>query len=251
MRRAAIGSKCPLSDLSPLARCTQLTHLDLRQHSAARTLSVGCLGGLTRLRVLSLRSAATGLEIIGKMTALEQVTVHGCLGLQRLPELSGLTALRGVSLRDCDVLDDTSGLSGLPVLEHLIITSLALRQPQLAGLAALKTLELTGPIADLSLLTALPALKKLSVTSSVPLDLSGVASLPPLDTLSLTSGGDPLVAPLANMTIGQLIIKAPESSRPIDLSPLAHSTGIQRIVLTAPHPPLVPDDMQPRLRWRG
>ena len=161
---------------------------------SSEDLDLSPLLGLPRLEKVSL-SARRRLPVLAVLEAMPRewtLTLESPACLDRLPELTGLTALTGLLLRGCDDLRDLGALPARPQA----LTGLSLYGfPNLTRLDGIERWDglVTVEFFDCPLVTSFVPLGSLTSLESVslglfgkgPWDLSPLSSLPRLQKLSL------------------------------------------------------------------
>ena len=184
-----------ISDCSPLARLTNLAHLDLSNTG----VTDGCVRPLTalvRLEYLSLSSCHelhddTVVALVRAMPSLRVLDVSHCYGLTDgvLPGLAGC-ALEELNLYGCRGIDvnGRSSLSGFTCLQQLNLGRTRTSTPCLRALSTLGSLRTLN-------------LKECDVKDDGLHHLSGMTQLQGLDTcaLQLTEAGLGSLAALKNL----------------------------------------------------
>jgi Leucine-rich repeat (LRR) protein len=165
-----------LKEVAGLGQLAALTQLGASQ---CPQLPAVHLGGLTALQQLATCwGLLPGLEQLQSLTHLEL----GNGGLQELPCLAALNALKQLHLHHCDTMQQLH-LSGLSALQHLRISSCKqLRALDLGGAPGLKVLDILVccGLREVAGLEGLPTLTRLYVKecSQLPcLDLGGLCAL--------------------------------------------------------------------------
>ena len=207
-------SNCPLSDVSNVARLTNLKTLDLSWCAALSDLSA--LGTMTALSALKLSDCGALSDVSGlagmnnlvsldlswctaltdtsgllDMTSLTSLDLSGCDNLTDISGLLDMTSLTSLNLFGCDNLTDLSALESLSGLTRLDIRIESLEDIFfLARLSRLEYLDLTGckAIKNLSVLAELTSLTTLMLYECSSQDFSFLKGLKSLTTLELTGG---------------------------------------------------------------
>ena len=226
-----------LTDLSPLARLTDL--VELRMGLCLGITDLSPLQGLGRLSRLSMTSCR-GLKDLTPLTRLKSLTV---LTLYRCPQVADLTplgklhGLKALLLYDFDAVEDLAPLSGLKNLRQL---SIALFDnvddlSPLTGLEKLAILDAGGmkKLSDVSPLARMTQLEVLLLYRTKVTDLSPLAGLRRLRQLSLGGlEGVEDLSPLAGMTELR-ILTMPGCKKVTDLTPLMKLQRLESVDLTA------------------
>ncbi len=165
---------CQINDLSFLEKMPQLERLSLYE-APVEDLSV--LKNLSQLRELALsgNAQAKNMEVIGKLSTLEDLGLQNC-GIKDITFLSELTNLRAINLNG-NKITDLSPLSKLQNLERLGVVGNNIEDiTPLASLTNLFDLSLDqNNIDDISALTQLPHLNQLGLSDNNITDLSPLA----------------------------------------------------------------------------
>ena len=183
------GSNASYQDLSPLAGLTQLQSLTLPGRSGGiPSYSGDGLAGLTGLRELAIDSAIESLAPLRNLTGLTKLSIVGnnCPdAFQSLEPLSGLTGLLDLEICFCrSTAIDLAPLAGLTQLTRLSIESFSPSDPvtnlqALSGMTQLRVLELSIPsLRDLSPLASLTSLQSVTIDGAENLDTSPLAHVP-------------------------------------------------------------------------
>ncbi|MBO4878891.1 MAG: leucine-rich repeat domain-containing protein [Clostridia bacterium] len=215
-----------LTDIRDIAMLENLDELILSENKLS---DISALAALTKLQKLDLRG--TGITDVSALAGLTELTelVIARNPIADLGPLSGLTKLQKLDIGDYSSpehtppTDDLSPLASLTELREL--TATAKDTAPLAGMERMKLLVLSGSFTDLDGLTNMLELRELWLTGSGgPLDLSGIAGLTSLRTLSIKIFDTADISPLAGLT-GLTWLNL--SSLPItDLTPLAGLTQL-------------------------
>jgi len=234
--------KVTFTDLSPLAKLTGLTALDLQGCKDATDLSP--LAKLTGLTTLDLQGCkdATDLSPLAGLTGLTSLDLAGCDRITDLAPLSKLTHLTALDLSARELGSKLSDLSPLAKLTELRSLQLKLRMKNvndltpLGGLARLESLDLWGggQFADLSPLGRLTALKSLNLAGRIPkvTDLAPLGRLTNLEFLWLGLSPVADLAPLAKLTKLRRL-KLSNLKAVSDLTPLGNLTELAELRISA------------------
>ena len=205
-----------ISDLSPIQKLTQLTHLDLSGNDVS---DVFPLSRLTALRTLRLYK--NPISDISPLAGLKQLVD---LELPDTPvsDISPLTELgQLISLNLSNTpISDVSPLAGLTQLRRLYLHSTSLSDiAALSSLTQLTRLDIgSSDIADLSSLEGLTQLVDLTLWHNAISDVSPLAGLTQLKYLYLDSNAISDISPLAGLT--QLKVLSLKYNAVLDVSPL-------------------------------
>jgi len=138
-------SGTPITDLTPLARMTEIQRLSLADCDGVRDISP--LKNLQKLRRLSLDGCL--MSDIGALANLKELTwlsMDQCHEIADLRPLAGLKQMKMLSVEDCPLVSDLGPLSGLTELDEIWLDG-SLSVKDLSPLEPLDTLEylnLTG-----------------------------------------------------------------------------------------------------------
>lgn len=212
------GNGFPISDLTGLEHCTDLTQLSINDtHVLADLTPLADLAGLTNLSLCG--NQISDLAPLAGLSELEHLRLVANL-ISDLTPLAGLTGLSSLDLEQNQVSDLTplAGLTGLPFLNlnHNEITDLT----PLAGLTGLTWLELfDNRIVHLAPLAGLTGLESLDLSRNLITDLGPLAGLTNLGLLSVGQNQISDLTPLAALT--NLGILTASQNQIADLTPLA------------------------------
>lgn len=168
---------CQVKDMSFLKEMPQLERLSLYETKVEDLTMLENLEGLVEL-ALSGNFDARNLEIVGKLTSLQDLGLQNC-GIQDISFLSTLTELRGINLNH-NLITDLTPLTGLTKLERL-------------GLAE-------NHIRDISPLENLTNLYDLSVDGNEIRDISALSGMTHLNQAGLSDNGISDLSPLSGKT---------------------------------------------------
>ena len=213
-----------IADLTGLEHATALTSLNLgpthgnfswnlEQHHVT---DITPLSGLTQLTALYLDyNFITDISSLSGLTALEVLDL-GSNGIRDLSALSELTALTALDLSNNQSPDDGWGISDISVLSNL---------------TALEYLDLqVNQITDITPLAGLTQLETLSFHNNPGLsDIRALSGLTALKHLSLSNTLISDIIPLANLTaLKELYLNSCSIS---DISPLSGLTALEHLHL--------------------
>ena len=195
-----------ITDVSPLARLYNVDWLGLEENAIT---DLSPLKGLVKLKgigisgnpisdveplakLVSLEGIAAGntsisdFSSLAKLPRLRWIEFGNDKGIDTLPSLKGLKALRRLDIRGCSI-SDISGLAELTQLEELnLANNLILDVSPLAGMTYLTYLDLSrNLISDVSPLSELTGLKGLYLYENTISDVSPLSGLSNLKTLEL------------------------------------------------------------------
>jgi internalin A len=181
LRSLVLDDTTHVTDLSPLASCTELVEANL---SGARARDLSPLSGL-KLEVLTLpRNTVADLSPLAEIETLRSLSGY----VKHVRDLSPLAKLPLTYLdltyfeRTLDVIAKLTKLEFLGIRYRTVTADLA----PLANLASLKSLELNNtPLLDLSPLAGLYNLARLDLSSTGVSNIRPLASLVNLEWLSL------------------------------------------------------------------
>ncbi len=165
---------CQVKDLTFLKDMPQLERLSLYETNVDDLAVLENLQGLVEL-ALSGNSDVRNLEVVGKLTSLEDLGLQNC-GIRDISFLSELTQLRGINLNH-NSITDLSPLAGLTRLERLGAAENQIRDiSSLESLTNLFDLALDGnEISDISALSGLTHLNQAGLSDNLISDLSPLA----------------------------------------------------------------------------
>ena len=233
-----------ISDLSPLARLTNLTELWLWNNAIS---DISVIGGLTNLEALDLgNNFITGISSLTGLTNLAILGLHTnnitdvstIAGLTNLTllwlhnnSITDISALAGlINLTDLGLhtnnISDISAIAGLTNLTRLGLHNNSISDiSPIAGLTNLTELVIyNNPISDISALAGLINLTYLGSYNNSISDISPLAGLTNLTRLWLTVNSISDISPLAGLTnLTELWLFGNSIS---DLSPLVENTGL-------------------------
>ena len=181
------SSGAGISDLSPLVGLTSLSALDVREHTGLSDLTP--LTGLTNLQLLLL-----GTTNVSNLTPITNLTNMSTLDLSFTPVfdisvLAGFSQLTWLNLRNTSIDDaDLSDLSGLTSLQNLDLRQISSisNLTDLAGLTSLQLLYLNdNSISDISPLSSLTNLTDFHLGNNLVSDISALTNLTNLKDVQL------------------------------------------------------------------
>ncbi len=198
-----------ISDISPLAKLTNLQTLDIYDNSIS---ALSPLANLTQLKTLTfLRGYVRDLSPLANLTQLTELTISDN-SITDIRPLAGLTQLTKLSLYS-NPLSDISPLANLKNVTDLRLTD--------------------NNISDISPLAGLTQLKKLSISKNFISDLAPLAGLTELTELWFYENPLSDISPLANLKN----LKALEFRDPLpDISPLSELTQLTSLKFQVPPP---------------
>jgi internalin A len=201
LRKLAIMRNFPLTNYEVLGSLTQLEELWL-SNSTEVDRTPACIFDLKMLKklVVSLTyqqsdsAAIAGIDNIGNLEALEELTIQGTK-MERLPESIGnLKRLRKLTLRENASLTSVDALRDLTSLEELDLSKCDLREvgDSFSTLKGLKRLTLShnSELASVSGLRDLPALEELQLYSKLSVLPASLGTLVSLTKLELSAKTD-------------------------------------------------------------
>lgn len=221
------------TDLSPLAKLTKLSYLDLRSYGERRLLSdLTPLAGLTELETLNVaKTWIVDLQPLAKLTRLRSLDLSETAVVDLTP--LGSLRLEVLHLRDAKELSDASfrELARLTTLMDLILDGTQIKDlTPVRTLTGLDWLSLgRTQVTDVAVLTSLPKLRSLNVGLTDVSDLGPLATITTLRSLDVNATKVTDVTPLAKLVglhyldIGRTNIAA--------VGPLASLTGLQTLRL--------------------
>ncbi len=227
-----------ITDLSPIAGLTELRYIDLRENTSLEDFSplagltsleqinyyntaiqdYSFLAGMTGLKTLEFYnvSAEADLSCLSGLTNVTQIYCNGGRNqINDLGFLRGMTKLTQLHLQlGSDIEEiDLSLVAGLTELTELNLycngqSSVVVRDiSPLAGLTKLQILQLPADVESLAPLAGMTDLKNLSLAVngnnneySDLTDISALANMPKLTSLSLSLGDVQDLSPLQNLT---------------------------------------------------
>ena len=216
-----------VADLTPLTTLTRLEKLWLNNTAVA---DVSPLTTLTRLRGLSLAGTAiSDVTPLARLTELEWLSLNDT-AVADLTPLTTLTRLEKLWLNNTAVSDVTP-LTTLTRLTELYLSYTGVSD--VAPLARLTELEWLGlndtAVADLTPLTTLARLEKLWLNNTAVADVSPLTTLTRLRGLSLAGTAISDVTPLARLT--ELEWLSLNDTAVADLTPLTTLTRLEKLWL--------------------
>jgi len=222
-----------ITDISPLAELTNLTHLDLSGHFI---VDISPLMELTNLTSLGMRgNLISDITPLAGLINLTNLNLEGnpISDISPLANLSNLEVLGLCGL----VIDTTFSLEPLAYLTNLTFLSISSRglnnsdMIALASLTNLETLDLfRNQISDIIPLAELASLRTLSLSRNRISDLSSFANLPNLELLNVENNQISDLTPLVGLTS---LERAWLFGNPIsDLTPLASLTNLRVLKLS-------------------
>ena len=195
LQRLNLNGLAKLKDLSPLSGLTHLTYLSLSGLSSLSDLSP--LSGLTGLQELYMNSASqsymgsvSDLSPLGTLTELRVLDLASFEEIDSLDFMKNLTKLQEFSISDRgtrDVYVDISPLAGLTQLQSLYLACEVSDLTPLSGLHQLRTLNIRGDFPSVEPLRGLSSLVELDMLTDVVTDISPLADLTGLRSLSITN----------------------------------------------------------------
>ena len=219
----------PVSDLSPLANCTNLTHLSLWGSWEASDISP--LANLTKLQVLEHKGEIHDISPVANLTNLRELVFYTA-GDSDISDVANLTKLVKLEFRHSDVQDITP-LSRLVNLQHLDLHDNHISDiSPLANLTKLRFLEVDNSkegISDLRPLSNLTNLHVLRIHDNGLSDLSGLERLTQLRHLSAEQNHISNISPIAGLVnLEELFIYSNQIS---DVSPLARLVNLEELFI--------------------
>lgn len=197
LRELHVVGNHELKDYDVLAKLSELEVLSVG-NSGEVANTPACVFDLKKLRELNLAatyrpesSEIEGIDNIGNLSALEELTLERS-PLKSLPAgISELTLLRTLNLRNSEWLTSVDVLRDLPVLEVLDLTNCDIAEigDGFSTLKALKTLKLShnSNLKTVSGLRDLPALESLDFYSKLSCLPDSLGTLTALTTLNLSA----------------------------------------------------------------
>lgn len=174
-----IVSDNPVADFSPLAACPDLWSIDA---GATALTDLDSFAGLPALYRLYLRDAAGLRDINGLSSTSINTLFLQPVSREQLASIGGLSQLHSLFLWNVEGMEDLTPLAELDHLEYLYIHSDSIAS--LEGAQALKSLGFldvrTRQTLDLSPLAGLNSLTTLSVYGLVPADWAALGDIPNL-----------------------------------------------------------------------
>ena len=168
-------SSCAISDVSFLSDLTQLTTLQLYNNPIS---DIAALAGLTQLTFLELsETIISDVSPLAELTQLRLLDLYNT-SVSDVSALSSLTQLTNLGISGT-VVSDVSALAGLTQLTYLNLDRNAISDVSaLAGLTQLTYLYLDrNAISDISALSDLTQLKVLNLRNNTILDVSPLVGL--------------------------------------------------------------------------
>ena len=217
-----------ITDISLLAKLTNLDWVDLSLNN--RNIDISPLGKLTNLERLSIYNALNiDISPLGKLTNLQHLSLDGD-GIIDISPLGKLTNLQHLSL-DGDGIIDISPLGKLTNLKGLsIYNALNVDISPLEKLTNLEVLRLAGNISDITSLTGLTNLEKLSINSRNISDITSLTGLTNLEELTISVSKISDISALAGLT--NLRILNMMKNQITDIDPLEGLTRLEKLYLS-------------------
>jgi hypothetical protein len=104
----SLAFNADLTDISALAQCKSLRHLDL--HGCTQVCNISALSACTNLQTLVLTSSkVSDVTALGKISSLEALMLVGSVALHDVSALMHCTRLKALDVRLCKLL------KGIPV----------------------------------------------------------------------------------------------------------------------------------------
>ena len=195
LQRLSLDGLTRIKDLLPLSGLTHLTYLYLSDLSSLSDLSP--LSSLTGLQELYMSSASqsymgsvTDLSPLGALTQLRVLNLASFEEIDSLDFMKNLTMLQEFSISDRgtrDVYVDISPLAGLTQLQSLNLACEVSDLTPLSGLHQLRTLDIRGDFPSVEPLRGLSSLVELDMLTDAVTDISPLADLTGLRSLSITN----------------------------------------------------------------
>ena len=175
------------TDLTPLAKLTNLTYLGLAMNR--HLADVSCLAPLTNLTDLDLRSnSIEDLSFLSGMTKMEYLLLNAN-EIKDVSALAGLTKLTHLSLAANLWIEDISALAGLTELIQLRLDNIFYKLTDfsaLSGMTKLTYLDLTDTeFSDTSVLTGMTQLTELVLSETKITDVGPLLALTALEELEM------------------------------------------------------------------
>lgn len=182
---------------------------------------------LTKLEITESSVSDDVMEIIGSMTAMEELTLSNC-GLSTISKLELLTSLKKVNL-DNNTIRDISIFENTPHLEELSLMHNAVEDiTPLAGCSKLRHLALGyNNIASIETAFSFPILQYLDVQHNAVASISGIEKLKELTQLNASYNKLTDISMLATST--NLMHLDVASNQITDLSALAGLNGLMHL----------------------
>ena len=210
---------CPWNnlDLSFMKKLGQLEELNI---SAGEDTDLSPLSSLTGLKRLSVYSyyEVYNLSFLKELNQLEELYLHKICAMEDLSFLQDMVYLKKLWLFHVDDVD-LEYLSKLENLEGIDIIGENIRNPEgLANMEHLRSLNLNNiypgeEIFDLSSLTQLPELERISLTDIRVEDVSPLAEADNLSYICFVSSGVEDILPLKDLELEYLWIFGNESEK--------------------------------------
>ena len=185
----------PIKDLSPIAKCTNLTHLRFTE-----VPSISALTNLTKLEWLWFHPPddVRDLSLLANLTNLKDLVIYGGT-IDDISPIANLLKLKELHVRHNDVVD-ISPIANLKELEELDLHN--------------------NEISDITPLSSLTKLEKLVLSDNRIENLSPIAQLTKLEELFIHQNGIVDLSPLAGLT--NLRVLGARHNKIVDLSPISH-----------------------------
>ena len=209
---------CSISDLSPLSGLVNLEWLRVDNNSISNLRPLSGLVNLTFLKLAGnpITNTKPLAGLVSNLTEPLDIVVFGDRNLEKLvrsdlrieglgsteavtPEyMEELTSIHGGG---AGVIRDLSGLEYATNLQELTITYRIVKRSltPLSGLAHLSRLILRGEVTELDVLSTLPSLRVLNLSSGTLTDVTLIGELTDLEQLTLSYNDIMDVSPLANL----------------------------------------------------
>ncbi|ORC91886.1 leucine-rich repeat protein 1 (LRRP1) [Trypanosoma theileri] len=184
--------KC-ITSVSPLSSIITLEEIKIC--GCSQVSNVGILGVLPSLRILDASKTAVtndGLKGLEETSTLVKIILEECGGLKGVNTLSSIKPLEEISLRGCNQLKNIGGLGLLTKLQILDVSKTPLRDSDLMGLGASRSLQKIllldcKSLTSVNTLTSIRTLKEIFLAGCLRLKTIGVlGTLPVLRSVDVS-----------------------------------------------------------------
>ncbi|KAH9601769.1 hypothetical protein LSM04_007325 [Trypanosoma melophagium] len=184
--------KC-ITSVSPLSSLIAIEEINIR--GCSHVSNVGILGTLPSLQVLDASKTGVtndGLKGLEATSTLVKLFLEECGGLTGANSLSSIKPVEEISLRGCNQLKNVGGLGLLPKLRILDVSKATLRDRDLMGLGASRSLQKVllldcKGLTSVSTFTSIRTLKEISLAGcSRVKTVSVLGTLPVLRSVDIS-----------------------------------------------------------------
>lgn len=168
------------SDAKTYTDLTYLPYLEVLHITDAVTGELANVAGLSYLKELSVINGTLSeqeVEIIGKLSELERLTLSNC-GISSISTLSNIDKLEYLDISN-NTVRNLSVLSGMPNLQELYINNNAVTDlSDIASLAKLQVLDVSyNNLSSIGPVSTITSLRHLNISNNQISDIQAVASL--------------------------------------------------------------------------